>query len=182
MERAEKHQEVQLLEGKLTSSPMALCTDYRGLSVEQMTLLRRELKANGAVGRVVKNTLARLSVEQGLAQADQAEREKFAALFTGPSFLIFAGEDVVGPSKVLAKFAKEWDKLEIKGGWFEGAFVDASGVEQLSKLPSKEELYSQLLSVISAPATQVVRLLSAPAGQLVRLLGAYKDKLEAKGS
>jgi large subunit ribosomal protein L10 len=178
MDKAQKIQEVESLTGDFSSSIVALCADYRGLTVEQITNLRNGLKEHGAFGRVVKNTLAKISVEKAHKDGESEEVQKFSALFEGPSLVVFSSEDPVSPAKVLAKYAKEFKALEIKGGFFEGRFLDVSEVENLSSMPSKEELYAKLLSVLSAPATKVVQLLQAPGTQLARLMDAYRAKLE----
>lgn len=185
MEAGEKRLQVEHLSEQFGSSIVALCADYRGLTVEQMTGLRRGLKEKGSVGHVVKNTLARISIKQALGsdQADskkQQESEKLANVFTGPSFVVFSKEDPVAPAKVLAEFAKSHEALQIKGGWFEGNFIDAEAVKNLSNMPSREELYSKLLSVLVAPATKLVRTLNEPAARLVRLLEAYRAKREGE--
>ncbi|MCI5064928.1 50S ribosomal protein L10 [bacterium] len=181
MEKAKKIQEVDSLVEAFNSSIVALCADYRGLTVEQITNLRSGLKEQGAFGKVVKNTLAKISVDKAHAEGDADEVQKFASLFQGPSLVVFSKDDPVAPAKVLAKFAKEHEELEIKGGFFEGKFLDVDGVKNLSSMPSRDELYSKLLNVISAPATKVVQLLQAPGTQFARLLGAYQAKLEDEG-
>ncbi len=181
MDKAEKIQEVESLKGAFSSSIVALCADYRGLTVEQATNLRAGLKEQGAYGKVVKNTLAKISVNEAHKEADQEEVQKFVATLDGPSFVVFSEADPVSPAKVLAKFAKEYEALEIKGGFFEGKYLDIAEVHNLSSMPSKEELYAKLLSVISAPATKVVQLLQAPATQLTRVIDAQRAKLEEQG-
>jgi len=181
MNRQEKVEEIKSIGDSLSAAQIAMCADYRGLTVDQMTKLRRELKANGAVGKVVKNTLAKVSIAEVLKEADAAEREKFMELFNGPSFVVFANDEAVSPAKVLAKFAKDFEALELKGGWFEDGFVDQAGLKQLSEMPSREELYAKLLHLLTAPATQLVRLLAAPATQFARVLEAQRAKLEEKG-
>jgi len=178
MNRQEKSEEIKSLGESFAAAQIAMCADYRGLTVAQMTDLRRELKASGAVGKVVKNTLAKVSIAEVLKEADAAEREKFLQLFNGPSFVVFANDEAVSPAKVLAKFAKNFEVLELKGAWFEGGFVDQSGIKQLSEMPSKEELFAKLLYLLSAPATQIVRLLAAPATQIARVLDAHRAKLQ----
>ncbi|MCB0354834.1 MAG: 50S ribosomal protein L10 [Bdellovibrionales bacterium] len=178
MDRAEKEQQIEELGKHFAKSAVAYCANYRGLSVTQITDLRRELKRSGAVGYVVKNTLAKVSVDRSLTEADEQQREKLKGLFEGPSFLVFSPEDPASPAKILKKFSENHECFELKGGWFEGGFVDVEGVKNLSSLPSREELYSKLLSIFNAPATKVVQLLQAPASQLVRTLEAYRAKLE----
>lgn len=181
MDKAEKIQEVESLSNAFSSSIVALCADYRGLTVEQITNLRAGLKEQGAYGQVVKNTLAKISVNKAHHEADEEEVQKFAATFSGPSLVIFSESDPVSPAKVLAKYAKEYQALEIKGGFFEGKYLDVTEVENLSSMPSKEELYAKLLSILSAPATKVVQLLQAPATQLTRVIDAQRAKLEEQG-
>lgn len=181
MDKAEKIQEVESLSNAFSSSIVALCADYRGLTVEQITNLRAGLKEQGAYGQVVKNTLAKISVNKAHQESDEEEVQKFAATFSGPSLVIFSESDPVSPAKVLAKYAKEYQALEIKGGFFEGRYLDVTEVENLSSMPSKEELYAKLLSILSAPATKVVQLLQAPATQLTRVIDAQRAKLEEQG-
>lgn len=178
MDRADKQTEVDNLSNDLKGAQIALCADYGGLSVAQMTNLRRELKKVGSSVKVVKNTLARLSLEKVLAAAEKSEREKFSALFDGPSMLVCGREDPVAPAKVIHKFIKDNEKLQVKGAWVDGVFVDAAGVVLLSSMPGKKEMQAKLLSLLCAPATQLVRLLQAPGAQFVRLLEAYRKKLE----
>lgn len=180
MERAEKQKEVDFINEALGRAEIALCADYRGLTVAQVTTLRRELHQAGAKARVVKNTLSRLAVKEAFKSAEQAELERFLKIFEGPTMIVFSDTDPVSPSKVLAKFAKANDKLQIKGAWLEGAFVDSSGVGSLADMPGKEELLAKLLNLMLAPATQLVRLMQAPATQVARVLEAQRAKLEGK--
>jgi len=178
MERAEKEAEVALLTEKFSKAQVALCGNYRGLTVSKITELRKALYAQGAVGRVVKNTLAKISVEQALVDADSAERDKMVATFAGPTFLVFSEVDPVSPAKVLADFMKENKAFVVKGAWLDGTFVDENGVGDLSKMPGKEELLGKLLNLMMAPATQLVRTIQAPGSQTVRVLEAQRKKLE----
>lgn len=178
MERAQKDAEIKFLNGCFTETQIALCADYRGLTVAQMTELRSDLRSNGAFGRVVKNTLAKLSFERTFKDADSTELGKFTAVFEGPSLLVFSNKDAVSPAKVLAKFAKTHQALEIKGGWFEGKCIDQAGVETLSSMLSREEVLAKLLNLMNAPATQLVRLMQAPSREIVQVLEAHRANLE----
>jgi large subunit ribosomal protein L10 len=180
MNRAEKQAEVDFLSDCLTKSQIALCAEYRGLSVAKMTQLRRDLRAAGSQGRVVKNTLARISAARALKGRTSSEVEQFLDLLQGPVLMIYSFNDPVEPTKVVAKFAKDNEKLQIRGAFVDGEFVDAKGVDVLSKMPGKNELLSQLLRVINAPATNLVRLLHAPATQVVRVLDAHRENMEGK--
>ena len=183
MNRKEKEQQVDSLAEQFGSAIVALCADYRGLTDQDMCTLRRDLRAKGATGRVVKNTLAKISVEKALNSGDEGSSkedvQKFIGMFQGPSLVVFSETDPSAPAKVLSDFAKGKEALEIKGGWFEGEFLDQGAVKELASMPSKEELYARLLSVLQGPATKVARLLQAPGSQLVQLLEAYRSKLES---
>lgn len=180
MNRAEKQAEIDFLSDCFTKTQIALCVDYRGLSVSQITQLRRDLRSVGSNGRVVKNTLARLSAERVLKGRSESEVERFVKMLEGPTLLIYSFQDPVEPTKVITKFAKGNDKLQIKGAFVDGSFVDDKGVEVLSKMPGREELLGQLLRLMNAPATNLVRLLQAPATQIVRVLDGHRSNLEGK--
>jgi len=182
MERTEKQTEIDLLNKSFESAQIALCADYRGLTVAQITKLRRQLRGSGLEGRVVKNTLAKIAAKRVLKDSDGTEMEKFLELFKGPSFVVFSRHDPVAPAKMASEFGKENEAFKIKGAWFEGAFVDVQGVKALASMPSREETLAKLLALIAAPATQLVRVLQAPAAQVVRVLEACRQKLEGKGS
>lgn len=179
MDRAQKQTEIENLSQRISKAQLALCADYRGLTVGQITTLRRNLKGAGASAQVVKNKLARRSVDKALTGS---EKELFLNVFKGPSFVVFADSDPVAPTKVLADFAKQNEKFEIKGAWVDGKLLDLEKVQMLSKMPGKQELLAQLLSLINTPATRLVGLLQAPGSQMVRLLEAQRKKLEGSAS
>jgi large subunit ribosomal protein L10 len=183
MERAEKDAEIEFLTDSFSKAQICLCGDYRGLTVAQVTKLRKELRKSGAHAHVVKNTLGKLSAEKvHKGKISDAELSKFTDVLAGPSFVIFSDEDPVGPAKALAEFAKGNEKFKIKGALFEGSFVDPSGVEALSKMPGRTELLASLLRVINGPATQLARLLQAPGAQVTRVIEAQRQNLEKKAA
>lgn len=179
MDRAEKQAEVDYLKDCFSRSQIALCADYRGLTVAQITNLRKTLRKSGCYGKVVKNTLAKLAIEKQYKESG-ANLERFLKVFEGPSLVIFSYDDPVAPTKVMTDFVKGHEAFKIKGAWLDGAFVDAEGVQTLSKLPGREETLAKLLALIAAPATQLVRLLQAPSTQIVRALDAHRENLEKK--
>lgn len=181
MDRAEKQVEIENIGASFVGAQVALCADYRGLTVAEITALRKELRKNGARGKVVKNTLARLAAEKAYKDADAEHLKKFMQLFEGPSLVIYSETDPVAPAKVVYAFAKDHQNLKIKGGWIDGQFIDVAGAESLSKMPGREETLAKLLALIAAPATQLVRLLAAPATQVVRVVDAHRGNLEKKG-
>lgn len=129
---------------KLKNSPSTVIVDYRGLSVAQVTELRKQLREAGVEFKVYKNTMTRRA-------AEQAGIEGLEEFLTGPNAIAFGVEDVVAPAKILNDFAKKNDALEIKAGVLEGNFVSVEEVKALAELPSREGLLSMVLSVLQAP-------------------------------
>ncbi|RIV24520.1 50S ribosomal protein L10 [Alicyclobacillaceae bacterium I2511] len=140
----EKERLVQEIAGNLSTAKTIIITDYRGLSVADVTVLRKQLREAGVDYKVLKNTMTRRA-------AAQAEIAGLEDLLTGPNALAFGFEDVVAPAKVLYNFARTHKALELKGGVVEGRVVNATAIESLASLPSREGLLSMLLSVLQAP-------------------------------
>src|SRR5215510_3454734 len=159
----EKAETVAAVHQRLRSAKLAIVTEYRGLSVAQMTRLRREIRGASGEYQVIKNTLVR----RALKDTAFGDLEK---LLEGPNGWVFAYDDPVLLSKALIKFADDNNKVHIKGGLFEGRVLDTAGVKVLSQMPSKPELQAKLLATINAPATQLVRLIQEPGARMVRLL------------
>ena len=180
MDRAERDAEIETLKSSFNAAQIALCADYRGMTVAKATQLRRELRAAGANVRVVKNTLVRIAAQRSISEvAPKSEFERFESMLDGPSMMIYSDSDPIGPTKILAKFAKDNEGFKLKGAWFEGKYVDSKGVDTLSKMPGREELLGMLLRLLGTPATQLVRLINAPAQQVMNVLDAQRGKLEA---
>lgn len=163
----EKAETVDAVHQRLKSAKMAIVTEYRGLSVAQITRLRREIRQASGEYHVIKNTLVRRALENTVF----GDLEK---LLEGPNGWVFSYDDPVVLSKALIKFADDNDKLRIKGGVFEGKFMDTAGVKILSQMPSKPELQARLLAMINAPATQLVRLIQEPGARVVRLMESLR--------
>jgi large subunit ribosomal protein L10 len=161
---AQKTETVAAVHERLKAAKMAIVTEYRGLSVAQMTRLRRDIRQASGEYQVIKNTLVRRAL-QDTAYGD-LER-----LLEGPNGWVLAYEDPVVLSKTLIKFVEDSnEKLTIKGGVFEGEFMDPAKVKILAQMPSKPELQAKLLAMIQAPATQLARLIQEPGARVVRLL------------
>ncbi|WP_199616581.1 50S ribosomal protein L10 [Paenibacillus alkalitolerans] len=140
---AEKQQLVSEVATKLRESATTVVADYRGLTVAQVTELRKQLREAGVEFQVIKNTLTRrATAETGLTELD--------AHLTGPSAIAFSA-DAVAPAKILMDFAKKNENLKVKAGVVEGKVVDAAQIKALADLPSREGLLSMLLSVLQAP-------------------------------
>jgi large subunit ribosomal protein L10 len=168
----EKSETVAAVHEKFKSAKMAIATDYRGLSVAQMTRLRREIRDAAGEYQVIKNTLVRRALKDtGYGDLDH--------LLEGPNGWVFGYDDPVALSKALVKFADDHDRLTIKGAMFEGQLMDPAKVKALSQMPSKPQLQATLLALLQAPATQLVRLMKEPGARIVRLLDAKgKQKSE----
>lgn len=139
-----KKQIVSEITEKFKGSESSVLVDYRGLTVEEVTALRKELRDNNVDYKVYKNTLARRAVEEvGL--------EGLKETLVGPTAVAFGKDDVVTPAKILHNFAKEHEALEIKGGVIEGEIATLEQIQELSTLPDYEGLVSMLLSVLQAP-------------------------------
>jgi len=143
---------------------------YKGMTVAQMTNLRRKMGDAGARFKVIKNRLAKIAL-------DNAANGAGADLFLEPTGIAFA-KDPTAAAKVAAEFAKTNDKFVIVGGLLGRQALDADGVKALAAIPSMEELRSKLLGVFLAPGSKLVRQLNAPAQNLVGVLQAYKEKQE----
>ena len=134
----------------------SVVVDYRGLTVEQATNLRKQLRENGVEMKVIKNSILRRA-------AEKAGLEGLNEVFTGPTAVAFSNEDVVAPAKIIADFAKEAEALEIKGGIIEGNVASIEEITALAKLPNREGLLSMLLSVLQAPVRNVAYAIKAVA-------------------
>lgn len=142
--REEKSALVEEVAQNFTDSKIVIVSDYRGLTVSEVTELRKNLRAAGIEFRVLKNTLTRLATAK-------ANAEGLDEYLKGPTALAFGFDDAVAPAKILNAFATGHKALEIKGGFVEGKAVDAERVKELAVLPSREGLVSMLLSVLQAP-------------------------------
>lgn len=148
---AKKAQVAELIE-VLNGATTGVLVDYRGLSVEEDTKLRNNLRAAGVKYFVVKNTLLRLA-------ANQTGLEDLDSILHGPTALAVS-EDAVAPAKVLADFAKENETLEIKSGFMDGKVLSLDEIKTLAKTPSKETLIAKIMGSLNSPISGLARLLS----------------------
>ncbi len=167
-----KKQIADALHGRFERAKVVVLTDYKGLNVKAVTELRRRLKEAGIDYQVVKNSLMeRAARETGVAVIKDQ--------FKGPSAIALSYDDPVAPAKILTQFAKENDKLEIRGGVLDGKALGPADIKNLANLPSREVLLAQVLGVLNAVPTSLVRVLNAVPGSFVNVLNAIKDKKEA---
>jgi large subunit ribosomal protein L10 len=166
----EKKEVVAEVSARLKKAQAVVLAEYRGLAVEDITVLRSRARASGVYLRVLKNTLARRAV-QG------TPFEKLAEQMVGP-LAYGISDDPVAAAKVLHAYAKANDKLVIKGGAMPGHVMSAREVGQLATLPSREELLAKLLGTMQAPIAKFVQTLNEVPGKFVRTLAAVRDAKE----
>lgn len=144
-------------------------TDYRGLTVKSLAGVRRQLKTVGAEYHVVKNTLFR----RAFGDKSNELPEQF---LSGPTAIAFVEKDEAACAKMIAGFMKEHPELKFKGGYLAGRVLSEADMVALSKLPSKDELVAQVLSLVDAPLRGVVNVLNETIAQVVRCIGAIEEK------
>lgn len=132
------------LAAKLKEAKGVVLADYRGLTVEQDTALRKAMREAGVEYKVMKNSI----IDFASKDSSLGGLEKYLA---GPTAIAISTTDPVAPSKLLAKFSKDYDKLQIKGGAVEGNIIDENGVKELASTPSREELLGRLVGSLSGP-------------------------------
>ena len=154
------------------SAQSVIAAEYRGLTVEQLTKLRRDARNAGVYVRVVKNTLARRALT-GTGYACMSDSLK------GPLVLAFSREEPAAAARIVRDFAKDNDKLVVKAIALNGRLLAPADLSALATMPTREEALSKLLAVMKAPVGKLARTLKAPADKLVRTLAAVRDQKQA---
>lgn len=172
MDRMTKEREIGYLNEKFSKAKASFLVNFKGVDVGQITSLRKGLAGAGAQMKVVRNTLAKVS----LKKQDDENLAKLSSHFDGPNAIVFAYDDVSSVAKVLCDFDKELECLKLKIGYMGMELLDASKIVYLSKLPSKDELRSRFLSILQAVQVKFLRQLKAPGESFVRLLKAKESK------
>ena len=163
-----KEKMVSEIKEKLERSSALVLTDYRGLTVAEVTDLRRQLREEGVEFKVLKNTLIKRA-------ANELGYDELEPFLQGPTAIAFGYEDPVLPASIIFKFAKSTGKLEIKAGMLSGEVILVADVNNLASLPSKEVLLSQVLSVFQSPLVGVTSVLQANLRSFVSVLNAYLE-------
>lgn len=172
MDRTAKHAFVQDFSEKLSRAQLAIVTDYRGLDANSMVEFRKAVGAiEGADFQVVKNRLVKLAV------ADTAF-SSLESYFTGTNAVLLGFADVVEAAKVITEFAKDHEKMALKGGSMQGKPLTNAEIAALADLPPKQVLQAMLLGVLQAPSRNLVSVLANVNRQILNVLSAYKAKLE----
>lgn len=174
MDRTEKREFVASLATVFAETSFVLVAQNKGLTVADVSELRRRMRAAGATYKVAKNRLATLALEGTRFQG-------VSPLLKGPTALAWS-TDPVAVAKTAVEFAKTNDKFVVLGGALGTQNLDATGIKALAELPSLETLRAQLVGLIQTPATRIAGILQAPGGQVARVLSAYAKKDEAQAA
>ncbi len=168
MDRNEKEQLVASMRQGLTEANLVIVAQQTGLTVAEVSDLRRQMRDAGAHYKVAKNTLIRLSVTG-------TPSESLYDMLKGPTALAYS-KDPVAAAKVTTTFANTNEKLKIMGGVLDGKLLTPKEIDALAKLPSLDVLRAKIIGVFLAPATRIASVLKAPAGQVARVISAYGQK------
>ncbi|MCX5751142.1 MAG: 50S ribosomal protein L10 [Candidatus Saganbacteria bacterium] len=164
----EKVEEIARIRTKIKDSKIMILADYRGMTVKEITELRRQLRKENAEFLVLKNTLTHIALQEiGL--------EGIQKFLTGPLAVVFGYKDQVSPAKVLIKFCSETEKPVVKGGSLAEKILEEADVKKLAKLPAREELIAKVVGGIKSPLYSLVMVTSGPLRKLVYALNAIKD-------
>jgi large subunit ribosomal protein L10 len=172
MNRDQKATAIAEIASHIDESQAILAIDYRGISVPQVAELRARLRDADATFKVVKNSLTERA-------ADEAGVATLKDFLTGPTALTFVRGDVATAAKAIADYSRVTQLLPFKGGLMDGAALDVDQLRALSRLPSREVLYGQLVGVVASPVSGLVRTLSALLGGLAVALGQVREKMES---
>lgn len=171
MDRAQKQEMVTYLNGIFTGAGVVVVSHYSGMTVSEMSELRRRMGGANANLKVIKNRLAKLALAG-------TPYDGIANLLTGPVVIAYSADPVAAP-KIAFEYSRSNEKFVILGGAMGQVILDRLGVELLAKAPSLDEIRATILGMISTPARRIATVLAAPGTQLARVLSAYAEKSEA---
>ncbi|HWY89582.1 MAG TPA: 50S ribosomal protein L10 [Solirubrobacteraceae bacterium] len=172
MNRDQKAAAIAEIAAHIDESQAVFAVDYKGISVSQAAELRATLRESDATFKVVKNSLTERA-------ADQAGAATLKDLLQGPTALTFVRGDIATAAKALADYGRATQLLPFKGGLMDGATLDPEQIRSISRLPSREALYGQLVGVVASPVSGLVRTLGALVGGLAVALGQVREKQES---
>lgn len=168
MNRTEKAEMVDWIGNVFDENAVVVVVENKGLTVDEISGLRDELRKAGASMKIIKNRLAKIAIKD-------RDANPISDLFNGPTAIVYA-EDPVAPAKIVHKFSKDNESLEIKGGAMGAEMMDASGVKALAAMPSREELIASIVMCVGAPASNIAGAISAPAADIAGILKTLEER------
>lgn len=168
MLRSEKKEFVAEIENICNESSSVIFTHYHGLTVSEITDLRRKLRANNANFKVIKNTLFKIAANNAKVEIDDS-------MNSGPIAIAYS-KDAVGAAKGVMEFTKKNDSLKVIAGVVDNAMLDVAAIKTLSELPSLDELRGKIIGLLQAPASKLASVSQAPASSLARVISAFANK------
>lgn len=169
LSKAQKQEIIDDLSSRFQSVPSVFVVEYQGLKVKEMEGLRKKLRENRAELKVVKNTLLEKA-------SSGTEMEKMKDLFSGSTAIAICDGESSAMAKVFVDYSEDFPAVRIKGGIFEGEVVDASRIERIAKLPSRQQLVSELVGLLAAPMGNLVGVLKQAQSKVVFVLEGLKEK------
>ncbi|MCL5292323.1 MAG: 50S ribosomal protein L10 [Actinobacteria bacterium] len=173
--RPEKEAVVQEVKDKLGRAKGVVLTEYRGLNVQQLSDLRRRLRAQSIDYHVLKNTLVRIA-------ANEIDLNELEPYLVGPMAIAFGYDDPLAPVKVLSEFARGVKNFVLKAGLVEGRVFDAKALQSIALLPPKEVLLAKVVGGLQSPISGLVYVLNGPVQKLAMALGQIAKEKEAQGA
>lgn len=169
--RADKEKSIVEIGEKLGKSKAAFVVNFKGMTVEQVTNLRKKLFSSDCEMKVVRNTLAKRAIDKFI-NSDST----FKNAFTGTNAFVFSYGEISASAKLLTNFSKDVEVFQLKSGLMDGRVMDESKMQFLATLPSKEVLRAQFLGVLNAPGTKLVRTMNEVGSSFARVLNAHATK------
>jgi len=173
--KEQKHEQSQVLRDNLAGVTTLFLLDNRGLKVNDVNILRSEVRKTDATYRVVKNSVARLAVEG-------TDKEAITPFLIGPKVLAYTAGDGVALAKVLKTFIKKHPELSFEKAFLEGQILEAAEAEKIADLPSREELVAKLLMLLQSPIRRLATALNAPLQQFASVLAQIAEQKEKQES
>lgn len=171
LNRSDKAEIIKDLNQKFKHTSTLFVLDYKGLTVKDLETLRKDLRKVDGDLRIVKNTLIKKASEN-------TDIDQINDLFVGPTAIAFCNQDFPPVAKIFVKTSKDFEQLKIRGGIVDGKIVDGSEIEQISKLPTRDELVTQFIGLLSSPMINVLGLLTQMQTKFLYALEALRQKKE----
>ena len=171
MDRAAKEKVVSDLTSKFNESNFFILTHNNGLSVEEMTSLRNQLRDAGSTFKVVKNSLAKIAI-------NDTDIKELSDYFSGPLAIVFS-EELTSQPKIISDFTKDNNNLSVVGGYMDGEIIDKETISKLASLPSLDTLRAKIIGSLTSSASKIAGIVNKPGGQIAQVLSAKAQSSEA---